>query len=64
MVETSYSWLMGCIVSCTNIFQLECCYKLLGYFRDMYDKEKDFVAYMGLLKDAYDSKEISISLTA
>lgn len=60
MIQETYDWITNCIYSCTNEFQLKCCYELVDLFRRRYkiDQLAD-----DLLMDIR-SQENSILITA
>ena len=49
-MEQSFEWIVTCIQSCTNDFQLDCCRTLIELFRDMYKDEEEVYGYLDKLQ--------------
>lgn len=56
-MEQSFEWIVTCIQSCTNNFQLDCCRTLIELFRDMYKYEEDAYKYLDKLSDEIIERE-------
>lgn len=63
-MHSTYEWIIECIKSCTNDFQLICCSKLMGLFLERYENEQEAGILHSMLIDVYEAKETMMSVTA
>lgn len=57
----SYIWVIDCIKSCKNEFQLECCRQLIKFFEDRYIKEENCARSLDSLYSILDATSILMS---
>lgn len=64
MIDKDCEWVIRCINSCDNGFQLKASYALIELFSGKYEKELHYSKFHSLLLDTIHARESQISLTA
>jgi hypothetical protein len=63
-LKENYEWVLSCIKSCKNDFQLESCKVLISLFENKYSESQEVKNYSGLLLEQLITIESRISITA